>query len=290
MDPLKKRVLLAIASGVALLIGIVAIAVPLILDATRTVTSVEGTQITASIPDTPTSVPDSSESAQVIGVIDDYVFGGTLDNPSTWWIPVDAPFTTMPNGSECGPEQRAWLVKYGIPETKEGRLVRVQVHNTASTGAAMSISNIHVEGKFVERTQLVRMTCAGTGASGSQVMNLALDGSPALWGYVTDSQGNPPVEGSLATINLSPGEIADLTFDIADSSQRFVGRIVADLITPESGVVVLAEELSIDPTPVPGYHLDFTSGQSLACSQPGNEYFKCTFAEAEALLREAGRS
>lgn len=289
MESKKRNTLVAICSGGALLIGIAAIIVPLIASSGATTTSKTSVEVRTTPSATPAVAAEVDESIQVIGTISHPALSGDPAQSNLWRIPVDAPLATMPAGEQCGAEQRAWLLEHAEPASPTGRFLDVQVRNAATDGGSMSIGNIHADGDLIESSQIVTLQCAGIGGGGSQLISLTLDGSPGVWGPPTGWEDNEQPEGSLATLNLAPGELAELSFIIADETRRFEGRIAADLIAPETGSVVLADALVIEPTPVPGYYLSFANGP-LECTRPDQPRTTCSLAEAEQLLREAARS
>ncbi len=290
MDPGRKRALIALGGSIATLIGLAAIAVPIMVDAGRTTSSVHSVESLTDKP-APIGTEDPLSSAPVVGELAHAIINVSSNGSANFWrIPVDAPFSTMPDGEMCNPAQMAWLIEHAQPGRPNHQPVETRVRNNADTGASMSLGNIHVQGSFVEQSQVVTLQCGGIGGGGSQVIELALDGSPGVWSEPMAWDQNPQPQGSIATLNLAPGEVADVTFAIDDSTKRFIGSIVADLEGSDSGTVVLVPELDFPSTPVPGYYLNFAGASiGLECSKPGSRRASCTFAEAEELLREAGR-
>ncbi len=288
MNSKNKRALIALCSGVALVIGIAAIVVPLVAGA-GTTTSADTLDIVQRAPADSADGVSPYANAPVIGSIMYPIVSTDPMNSNFWRVPVDAPFSTMPEGQMCDPAQMAWLAEHAEPGRPVGLPVEAQVRNSADTGASMSIGNIHADGELVPNSQVVTLQCGGIGGGGSQIILLALDGSPGVWGAPSGWEENPQPEGAVATLNLAPGEIAELTFVIAESTKRFKGRIVADVASPEAGTVVLVDDLDFPSLPMPGFYLSFANGW-FECSRPGSGSTPCTFAEAEELLREAGRS
>jgi hypothetical protein len=288
VNPKKKRALVALCSGIALVIGIAAIIIPLAMNAGTSTSSAATVEIVGS----GSASGDRGSAYADAPVIGELAFAilhtGPTGGSNFWRIPVTAPFSTMPDGQMCDAAQTAWLTEHAQPGRLVGEPVQTRVRNSADTGTSMSLGNIHVEGELVEASQVVTLQCGGVGGGGSQIIELSLDGSPGVWGEPTMWDQNPQPQGTLATLNLAPGEVADVTFIIADSTKRFMGRIVADLAGSESGAVVLVDGLDFPSLPMPGYYLSLADGY-LTCSGPERPSTPCTFAEAEDLLREAGR-
>lgn len=286
MESRTRRTIIAACGAGALLIGIVSIVVPLVADAGKTATSTDSVEVRSTASVAPAAPADAEAAVEVIGMVNTPLSGNGPAN--IWRVPVDAPFSSMPAGDECGPDQIAWLVEHAEPAAPTGRSLHVQVRNTADESGAMSIDRIRADGELIDGTQVVTLQCAGIGEGGSQFIALPLDGSPAVWGPPTGWEENPQPEGAPATLNLAPGELAEILFLLGDATRRFEGRIVADVVAPGSGSVVLAEGLSIESTPVPGYYLSFANGP-LECTRPNGAATPCSFAEAEQFLQEASR-
>lgn len=286
-----KHILAALVTGVALLVGIAAIVVPLVANGAKSTTSADNISITHHAPELAAVADDNFANAAVVGALL-RASGVSPDNSTSWRVPVSTPFATfpLPDGEwGCGPEQMAWLQKYAKPSVPMYRFLDVELRNDADAGGSLSITNIRADGKLDDESKVVWLQCAGVGGDGSQAIDLRLDGSPGVWAEPYGWEDDPQPVGSLATVNLAPGQLSMLTFIIADNERKFTGRIVGDLVSPSTGVVILVDGLSVDSTPVDGYYLSLMSG-ALECSKPGQDFFQCTPAVAEEMLREAGRS
>lgn len=289
MNQTRKRTLVGIAGGAATLIGATAIIVPIIASNAQTSSSADSITRLDAAPAAVESA-DPYAAATLIGSLTNAIAPDDPTRTNFWRIPVDAPFSTMPAGDQCGPEQVAWLTAHAERGRATGTPVETRILNSADTGASLSIGNIHAEGEFVPNSQVVILQCFGIGGGGSQIINLTLDGSAGVWGPPSGWEEDPQPEGVAAVVNLAPGEVADLTFDIADPTQRFTGKIVGDLLGPDNGAVILVDELDFPAAPMPGYYISFAGAvNGMGCTRPGQTAVPCTVAEAEELLRESAR-
>lgn len=221
-----------------------------------------------------------------------------------WLVPVSAPFSSFPdNGVEgeagCTAEQLAWLESNAFPN-RRSQFFDVTLQNTASSGAALSMGEIRFEGEEIPSEPWVFLECPHGGkgdGGGSQPILIDTQGTSAVWGE-TFADDNPQPIGSPVTLNLSPGEVAQVTFERAntvDTQRAYVGSFVADadgIATP----VVMADNIEFVRAQLPGYYLGWGANYSeLHCGTPhtdgadedGYIYsvdFPCTIDEAAYLM------
>lgn len=178
-----------------------------------------------------------------------HVTGGSLasDLPLAEF-PVSEPDPTMWG---CTDEQLAWLDANGVPTPgtatldKTYLLVNETLHNTATSGGALSVRNIRVEGEFADQQPprfQVACLSGGYGEIGPPIFALATigDPTPAVFIENTEAADFFPADqlvpadliGTPVTINLQPGEEASmfLFLDTVDPSRDFIGRVVSDVV------------------------------------------------------------
>lgn len=290
MDPARKRLFILIGSIASVAIGLAAIGIPLAISM-GTTTSSDGTLTVTDLAGNTDAGEDSaldSAAATVIGSLSNSIF----DDPSDaifWLIPVDAPMSTFPAGDLCSSQQqRNWLAEHAKPYRLEVNPVQARVHNSADSGASLALTNVRLDGEWLEVTRTVLLTCIGIGDNGTQSIRLHADGSPGTWSQWYGWEENAQPEGSIATLNLAPGEVANLNFELPRADRDFVGRVVADMVGVDDAVVVLAENVSFSAHPLDDYSFLFPETETVMCSWPDGDT-SCTYAEAEEFLREAGR-
>lgn len=259
--------------------------------------------------------PDPLADAAVLGeILRDDAATVQVERVIDWAIRVSAPLETFPDapvpdawgGHGCSPEQIAWLSEHAT--TPAPQSVGVRVHNTADTGGALALQNVRFEAAQVDAEPWVRFECpaGGRGGTDDQYVEVDVDGSPATWSSSFGGDGEP--EGSLVTVNLSPGEVAELVVARApqvDRQRAYAGRLVADLADGSGTTVILANDVRFDRDMVPGYfvgygNVGYESGQ-LHCGTPdpagpneqgrvGTVMTPCTLAEAAQTLRVAAEA
>lgn len=145
----------------------------------------------------------------------------------------------------------------GAQSASTGWKIVIDVANDADTGGALSLTNIRFEGDVIESAPLVPARC-GLGGYGDggwlQPFTLYLDESPATYGSGAGLAVDPASllpEGEVATVRISAGEVKTIEFSFSDmrdelgSGRSAVGRIVADMVSPESGEIVLLDDVEV---------------------------------------------
>ena len=336
----RRRILGIAAAAVVAIVGVAEFLVPAIINAGRQSTSADTIEVrtTSSGPASAASPAPSATQGRVTEksdpLADAAVLGGVTLGPemtdpleyvTTWLLPVSAPFSTFPEApdgsAECSSEQLRWLEKHATRDNFFDDSVTIAVRNRADVGGALSLENVRFEGDEVATEAWIRFHCPdASGGATSQTLMVDMDGSPAVWGSEGDvgpewgegaawgdTRGEDfmPV-GALATINLGPGQLAQIQLNrtgSADRQRSYAGRILADL-ADGSETVVLAEGVEFLRDPLPGYRVEVPwddSDGALSCLVPEDsridEYgmergqgTPCTVADAAALLVEAGSS
>ena len=233
---------------------------------------------------------------------DDYV-------PAHWRIPLDSPFETFPlaigfserGSAQCSEEQESWLREHA--QVQDDWMTGVVLHNDASTGGAISLTNLRYVAEARDAEPWIPFTCPVPAAGGpsGQGISLPVDGSPAVWGE--DGYGEPvEVPGSPVTINLEPGEILySYLSETGGSAVDRIGDVIADL-ADGSGSVIVFENLRADRERVVGFEIGYLPDDPenrLRCAMtdeagpPPNfwiaydHFTPCTPDEAADLLRAA---
>lgn len=214
-----------------------------------------------------------------------------------WLVPITAPLEDFPvdpahdYSQGCTSDQLDWLEEHGTPWVTMS-FFHVVLQNTASGGGALSLGNVRFEGEEVPAVPLVTLACEIDPAGGlvdtSPVM-IHTDGRPSVWGFAFD-EPDAPAEGSPVTLNLSPGEVAELYFsrhEEVDTQRHFEGYIVADVLNEETTVVLAEANFSPDEIPdyLFGYVYDDGAWQ-FSCVTPTSEsvWPGCTPEEAANIL------
>lgn len=223
-----------------------------------------------------------------------------------WGLPVSAdvstfPFSAEPMG-ECLPDQREWFEAVGSVDAATGWTLAIDIANDATSGGAISLTNIRFVGEVADSERMVRTNCGVGGIGGPglrQMIDLYLDASPATWAppdlaYLDPADVMP--EGEIATVNLGAGEIATIEFvlrgirDELGPGRSVTGRVVADMISPEATEVVILDDITIEGVTVAGFDLALADsprscildGTSLSDSSGA-----CTIEDAQLVLTEA---
>lgn len=233
-----------------------------------------------------------------------------------WEIPVGAPINDFPMAAQpenmyCTSAQVNWLEAHAIGYTWGGSRITVMVQNTATSGEALSLGNIHFEGKEVDPEPTVLFSCPlpPSGDPGSRSLILDVDGTAAICDDLSESYG--PCDGAPGlpvTLNLQPGELNGISFkrDAAvDIHRQYEGRIVADVLSDIGKEVVLAEDVVFLKEPVDGFFIGYPSGdfeEGFSCRTGiGTPSFRdkkislrddpdtapCTLDQAAQLLKDA---
>lgn len=255
----------------------------------------------------------SSEAETLTAVKDGDAIGYTempagIATGNEWLVPVAAPFSTFPRNwnledprnPDCSSDQYAWLEAHAH-RWKPDEWQYLHIRNSATTGGALSLSNIRFVGHEVASEAWVQMACpvGPTGGDNFPGQPLMIDavGSPATWGEdLWDDDPQNPV-GSPVTVNVSPGQIAQVEIKRADSvsSERtYRGRLIADVVGDDTPVV-LAEKFGFTRERLPGYLIKGDSDGRLLCGRPNpagpgrsgwvdSIETSCTFEEAAAML------
>lgn len=297
--PGPRKRLLAIGAVVAPIITVAAVVIPLTASMTERQTSDAALQVS----------DDAKPTHETIGSVadSDKEFVSML-------LPTDAPITGFPlaedgESSYCTDEQLGWLIANGVvPMGYEGYVGRnsltLTLRNTASTGGALSLSDLRFEGEEVNDVPFyISFSCpfSGGATGGGQLALLSSNGAAAVY---TDGVYNeallsedrqPP--GSPVTVNLDPGEVTDLKL-VRDRATKptkmFTGRVMAESST--GATVILADSVTLHPFPVDGFQIRYSrSDDTLSCKQQPNdpetyEFAPCTVAEAETYMRQAAEA
>lgn len=259
------------------------------------------------------------EDFRVIGELEDPLafYQDNSDNfPITWQIPTSAPFHTFPEAPEpsgdhraCSGAQLEWLTQHAQTNSASGfGSFNLTLQNTAESGGAVALTNIRFDGEEVTSKPLVHFSCpiGGLGATGGQQMYIGTEGQPAEWGPGFGIDAKP--EGSLVTINLSPGEATGVSLVRApevDTQRQFKGRFLATIEGEPSETVIVANDVHFRRETLPGYFVGygpkgFVDGK-LYCGVPftgprfaGDEVWQyasdttpCTLSEAADILKQA---
>ena len=211
-----------------------------------------------------------------------------------WNVPVTAPFDTFPVPSDgaCGPSQLAWLEQFATQPKSDASLVTLRLSNGATSGPAVSITDVEAVGDLIPTTPVVSLSCRAVGGDASQMAVLDLRGGVAV--YSDQREWGDQRPGSIVTVNLSPGEIVDLYLEIAPHDHAFKGQIVAQMVSPIEKSMVLIERIELPAAPRTDFALNVTGGV-LECQnygfvmmeyRPAEEYRRqCSREEAAAILR-----
>ncbi len=249
-------------------------------------------------------VTEKSDPLADAAVLGGVTLGPEMTDPleyvTTWLLPVSAPFSTFPEApdgsAECSSEQLRWLEKHATRDNFFDDSVTIAVRNRADVGGALSLENVRFEGDEVATEAWIRFHCPDARrrrGSASQTLMACMDGSPAAgwggeggcwarrWGSVKELRRAPrcggdtrgedfmPV-GALATINLGPGQLAQIQLNrtgSADRQRSYAGRILADL-ADGSETVVLAEGVEFLRDPLPGYREGSVATIQMVRSRP----------------------
>lgn len=222
---------------------------------------------------------------------------------TSWLIPISMDLSGYPFADEeyCGLEQARWLRAHGALAISDQFAWEVDVLNEAASGGAISLTNIRFEGELQPAEPTVYMYCGpeniGGESGGIQPIDLRVDGSPAVFGsteLVFEPSDLLGVEGEIATVNVSPGQLRRISLRLYEShwslepATEYRGALVADMLSPEEKRVILVEEISQHGRGVTDFRLRLAD--YARCSYPEGEPFECTVAEAQDLLREAAES
>lgn len=211
-----------------------------------------------------------------------------------WNVPVTAPLSTfpVPPTGECGARQLAWLERYATQYDGDQAWVVVRLSSSATYGSAVSLTNIRAIGTLTPATPTVSLSCRAVGGDAVQMAVMDLAGDVAVYSDRRESGEHEP--GTIVTVNLSPGEIADLHLELVPHDESFSGKIVARMVSPENRTIILAKKVRLPAAPRTDFALTVTSGV-LECQnygftsmefRPADEIrWECTLTEAESIMR-----
>lgn len=234
--------------------------------------------------------------------------GGAWDwYKGIWYLPADADLATFPftdpNGDlyNCSEEQITWFEAQGALPFSAFQSRDLFLSNDASAGGAISITNVRFENAVSDSARLVRVNCGfddGIGDAPIQEIVLYLDGragtyTDAFQPMSLDPNGEIFPEGEIATVNVAPGEAAIARLLIGTISDELgegqvaAGRVVADMVSPEKGVVILIDDFAVYGRPVgpDGVAALTLADQPYDCASWGEP---CTLSKAIAVLKDAG--
>jgi hypothetical protein len=249
----RTGMLVAIGGAAATVITAATIVIPIVADLSARPTSVDTLEVVEAAPaaEAPAEIEAAPAAAALpthegleFGYDYGWLFGGS--------IPVDAPFDTMQYSAGCSGAQDAWLDEHAYPLAAPGEMAGQPVNffgddlrNTASSGGAVTIENLRVEGEFVEHGAPRFHVACVQGGMGSEVVPVWAratfgDPSPAIFMespvdtgaplYDPDFVVTPDLIGTPVAIDLAPGELVTLHLlvDGAQPDHEFRGRIVTD--------------------------------------------------------------
>lgn len=283
----RAKTLGIIAAIAAPTITIAAVAIPILANLGERSTSIETIEI--------------SETRSDVDPI-----GSVVDHESTWsWtIDFDAPIETFPivdarpPGTACTDAELEWLQTYAEPlgNLSLTHLFEIEVSNTATTGGALSLSDIHFETTETEPTTgRIELSCPGLGGTGGLTpATLRSDGSPAV--YADSYNAEQVVAGTPAVLNLGPGETQILQLGLdsqASLTENHTGNIVATAQGSEAEPMALATNVTLMARHVPGYTIHLLrDGGGMSCERPGTRDVgvPCTAEEARELMRQGAES
>lgn len=251
----RRRLIISLGAAGATVITAATLVIPFVFDATQRQTSAETVEVVER--DVVVAAPAPSEAAAAsVSAYNDLDFSGGHSEAMGWrggTIAIDAPFTDMPLDTledRCSDAQNAWLFEHGVPVDTRASvgdstyiLVTGDIQNTATTGGAVSLRNLRVEGEF-ETPPSPRFTIScqrgGEGAGAPPIWTTAVlgDPSPAVYmenplGDGSGGPGTPPdLIGTPFTENVAPGQYSQLFLLLSgiDDTRDFTGRVVTDVV------------------------------------------------------------
>lgn len=258
-----KAVVLAAGGVLATLVTAATIVIPIISDTAERRTSVQ-TLDTVDDEEPLTLLAPTEAPVPAVAALEPYT-DLTLEHTDPVWydgtIAFDAPFTEFLVGTEeyCDATASAGLVAHGVPDEltteiagEPVRLFMELLRNTATTGGAIAVDNLRVDGEFVEQeVPRLSISCVrgGEGGAAQPVFARATfgDDSPAVfaedpWGG-SGTEGLPAI-GTPFSANLAPGEYLelDLIIDGVDVTRDFVGRVTMEVHSGDDTKLAVIEE------------------------------------------------
>jgi hypothetical protein len=229
---LRRRLGIAVAVGVPVVTA-ATILIPLIADSGSRPTSLDTVEV-GTDSDVPI-VPAGHVSATLSDFVNVY---------RSWFVPLDAPFSSVPTGPaaeglRCSQEQWEWLEQWelkpeGLGVINDGTPTIVDMANTATDGASLSITNLRAQhDDNIATIPAVRVVCAPPlgGFEYLQMVEVDFAGEePAAWGAFTEGLDEAPqTPGTIFTLNLAPGEATQLGLIPHWPAGQFRGSVVADV-------------------------------------------------------------
>jgi hypothetical protein len=279
----RRNILIAVGSAAATLITAATLVIPFVFDLTQRESGADTVEVTdreaAAAEPAPTAVAEAAPAS--LATFDELAFSGDQDGIPGWrggTIAIDAPFADMPLDTGemgCSDAQSAWLKTHAVRNDTRAVvngqphiLVSGEIRNTATTGGAVSLRNLRVEGEFETPTPRFTIECqkGGEGAGAPPIWTTAVlgDPSPAVYMENPDAaqygwEGTPPdLVGTPFTENLDPGEYSQLFLLLSgiDDTRDFTGRVVTDVVSgTETFEAVLKEgTLQVAPPQITTVH------------------------------------
>ncbi|MBC7592237.1 MAG: hypothetical protein H7226_14505 [Salinibacterium sp.] len=281
----RKRVAVIVAVVVPLVTA-ATIIIPIVADTQKTPTTLESLEIEVAGGDVPSA-------AALATTVDQ-----ERDVYRVWYVPLDAPFETVPIGpvaesTYCSEEQWTWLEEWALEPQSLGAMDEdfpkaVEFQNSATDGLPLSITNLHAVGEAgVPDVPALTVYCTPPmgGFDLPQMVKVDFSSSdPAAWGPSSEYDDEPQLEGSVFTMNLAPGETNGVLLEVNWPEAQFRGSLVADVtvggVTTESTVF----DDIFRPYTTTSVTLHF-AGPDLYCDSGGDAVAPCSAAEMLAVAR-----
>ncbi|MGV8896548.1 MAG: hypothetical protein ACOH10_02245 [Rhodoglobus sp.] len=276
-----KRRLAIVAAVVVPVVTAATIVIPIVADSFERPTSIDALEYDA---------PDAS-NAPVENLPTMANLAASFSEPDgrkTYLIPLSAPFDTISLGGAvegrfCSQAQLDWLEQHeiegeGFGVHPDGAPVTLDLRNAATDGGSLSIRNLHaVADNETPEFPSVTMACDKPQGGFEWPQRVEIDfstGDPAAWGSPDYMDVDPEVEGTVFSLNLAPGESAQILLGPHWPDRSFNGRLVADV----TAAGVTAEVTMLDGIFKPYATTDvqiFLAGSELFCSSRTRS-FDCT--------------
>lgn len=288
----------AIGGGIAATVGVASVVIPWAADLATQSSSSDSVEVVA---EQPTEAPPTTDPLAGAVVLGDVMPEWETTLPTSklidWVIPASAPMTSFPQElgvdewgyNRCSDEQYAWLEQFASPWYYNPTL-DVSLRNNADVGGAVSLTNVRFDGEETHSEPLVRFECptGGRGDGPTQLIILDMTSGNAVWGPHY-GMGDGGAEGSPVTINVAPGEATELVFTRSDLQRSYSGRIIADVAGENSDTFIIADDVSFERNPVPGYFIGYGNqayedGLLRCATLNQSEAVPCGLDDAAALL------
>ena len=305
-NALPAPIRIAVAAG-STLVTAATIAIPIVAGVIARPTSTQTVTVGSTAPSA-THAPErapvvqfdaASDAGLAAAMVPESMEGQGSLYPRWWLLPADAPIETFPPSdgtrTPCTTLQHLWLAEHAIdPRGVTDRVQSVDVRNDATSGSNMTVTNFRTDGDLTHQgVPMIVVNCSWSGAAGGpQIINLSFDGQPGVWGETssqTDGQIQPA--GTIASVDLAAGELANLVFRFPDDQGVFEGRVLADIVVgAESRTVMLLNDIWILPRPSEelGFEGFSEVPGTLSCSVgiwPDTQTNACTPTDAQSLAR-----